>query len=437
MSSPALRRRKISRGGTLVAVVAALAALVVPSVSAGPMWSEGHHALSTEKVADASTGEPGSQNGYTITITNPGTYEDTLVSITDDLPTGFSYIPGSTSGATTDDPHISGQRLCWSGYFPVPGDGGTISLHFQVVVTEQPGTYYNEAEGEALEHDVDPTGPTAPITVSPTGADLDVTQTDTPDPVSAGFNVSYQLSITNSGPEDASDVQLVDVLPDSTTLFETIPSQGTCTPDAGSVACDLGGIPAGQGATVKVVVTTPPGTEPTTITNQATVSSPEPDPQPGNNSSSESTSVQPRTQDQVSGWVDGGVLATGKVASPQNPQVTMVRLPTGVSGAVIIVEQAGILEACPEPYVCFGQVVEITSPDAQQPRLRFKFVFDASEVPPGTTVENLQMFHDGVLVEPCAGGGVDPCVWAKGILASGDLKVLVLTSRNGSWRPGK
>jgi hypothetical protein len=40
-------------------------------------------------------------------------------------------------------------------------------------------------------------------------------------------------------------------------------------------------------------------------------------------------------------------------------------------------------------------------------------------------------------VEQCAGRGVDPCVWAKGILASGDVKVLVLTSRNGSWRPGK
>jgi hypothetical protein len=64
-------------------------------------------------------------------------------------------------------------------------------------------------------------------------------------------------------------------------------------------------------------------------------------------------------------------------------------------------------------------------------------VFDASVVPPGTTVENLQMFHDGVLVPPCTGPGIDPCVWSKGILASGDFKVLVLTSRNGSWRPGK
>ena len=82
------------------------------------------------------------------------------------LPAGFSYTPGSTTGATTNDPTIDGQILTWSGSFNVPGRGSTL-LYFAVKVAATPGDYFNEVGGSAeSNYNVISTGPTAEITVT-------------------------------------------------------------------------------------------------------------------------------------------------------------------------------------------------------------------------------------------------------------------------------
>jgi uncharacterized repeat protein (TIGR01451 family) len=127
----------------------------------------GLQALVTSKTADSPTSEAGSMNGYTITIENGNVNSVTLNSITDTLPAGFSYVPGSTTGVTTNDPAISAQMLTWVGPFVVPANS-SVSLHFAVIVATLPGDYFNEAGGEAAGgYTVTGTGPTAPITVTP------------------------------------------------------------------------------------------------------------------------------------------------------------------------------------------------------------------------------------------------------------------------------
>lgn len=121
-------------------------------------------AISTTKTADQSQSTPGATNGYTITFTNPTSSSVTLTKITDTLPAGFTYVTGSSSGATTTDPAINGQQLTWTGTFPIAANG-SLALHFQVHVSSTQGTYYNEAGGEAASDAVAPTGPTAPIQV--------------------------------------------------------------------------------------------------------------------------------------------------------------------------------------------------------------------------------------------------------------------------------
>ena len=70
----------------------------------------GRAPLSTTKTADSATAAAGGADGYTITVHNPNAgrlarrHQDTL-------PDGFSYQTGSTTGATTADPSISGQQL--------------------------------------------------------------------------------------------------------------------------------------------------------------------------------------------------------------------------------------------------------------------------------------------------------------------------------------
>ncbi|MDO8484493.1 MAG: Ig-like domain-containing protein, partial [Candidatus Limnocylindrales bacterium] len=89
--------------------------------------------LTTAKVADAGTTPAGGSNGYTITFSNPNAFTVSLSSVFDDLPTGFSYVVGSTSGATSAEPAISGGRLTWSGPIAV-GASADISIHFAVTV---------------------------------------------------------------------------------------------------------------------------------------------------------------------------------------------------------------------------------------------------------------------------------------------------------------
>ncbi len=121
--------------------------------------------LTTAKAADAATTAAGGLNGYTITFANPNEFAVSLSSAFDDLPAGFSYVAGSTTGATNADPAIAGGRLTWSGPIAV-GAFGDASIHFSVTVASSVGTYSNEAGGTAGSDVVIATGPTAPITVT-------------------------------------------------------------------------------------------------------------------------------------------------------------------------------------------------------------------------------------------------------------------------------
>jgi uncharacterized repeat protein (TIGR01451 family) len=120
--------------------------------------------LSTTKTADSSTVASGGTDGYTITIHNSNASSVVVNSVTDTLPAGFVYVAGSTTGATTANPTISGQTLTWNGSFSAPA-GGDVTLHFNVTAPTTPGTYFNNAGGDAGAVAVAATGDTAPITV--------------------------------------------------------------------------------------------------------------------------------------------------------------------------------------------------------------------------------------------------------------------------------
>ena len=121
--------------------------------------------VTTKSAEDPSTPQ-GGRNGYTISVQNRSDNEVTVDSISDPLPEGFTYVPGSTSGATSSDPSQSGRRLTFEGPFTVPANG-EIRVSFGVVVSEQTGTYENSASAEAGNTFVLGTGPTAQITVTP------------------------------------------------------------------------------------------------------------------------------------------------------------------------------------------------------------------------------------------------------------------------------
>src|SRR5205807_4538036 len=93
---------------------------------------------------------------------------------------------------------------------------------------------------------------TATTTVA-AAADLAVTKSDAPDPVTAGNNLTYTIGVANTGPSDAGAVSLTDKLPAGTSLVTAAPSQGTCSGTT-TVTCNLGALANGAAAGVTLTV---------------------------------------------------------------------------------------------------------------------------------------------------------------------------------------
>lgn len=120
--------------------------------------------LAVKASAENPVSEAGATNRYTVTVQNPNTYPSTVSSISVELPQGFSYRSGTTTGSTTNDPTVSGQTLTWQGPFTVaPGAGATIS--FGVTVSTVPGRYTIDVNATSPDTEVTGAVDAAPITV--------------------------------------------------------------------------------------------------------------------------------------------------------------------------------------------------------------------------------------------------------------------------------
>ncbi len=118
-------------------------------------------------------------------------------------------------------------------------------------------------------------------------SDLGIAVTGSPDPAIAGNNLTYTITVTNNGPNAATEVSVTDALPSGTSFVSVTPSQGTCS-GTSTVICNLGTINNPGTATVTLVVTATPGG---TVSNTASIASSSCDPVTGNNSATASTTV--------------------------------------------------------------------------------------------------------------------------------------------------
>jgi uncharacterized repeat protein (TIGR01451 family) len=138
---------------------------------------------------------------------------------------------------------------------------------------------------------VDATPPFDATIAPPPSADVAVSQVASPNPVKAGKNLVFTVTVKNNGPDAASGVVLTDTLPAATTYTyrSTTASQGTCTRSTTAIACSIGNLASGASATVTVTVAPK---KKGAFTNSASVSSASPaDPSAGNNSSTSTATV--------------------------------------------------------------------------------------------------------------------------------------------------
>lgn len=161
---------------------------------------------------------------------------------------------------------------------------------------------------------------------------LVTSKTDSPDPVTAGNLVRYDVTVQNIGPNPVANVQLVDTIPTPTFESATGPTPTSCPSGPGSgptVTCDLGTLEPNASATVTIILQTPSTVpESGSITNTATAT-------PGNNNvASEDTQIVAPQQGTGSGYVPpGGTITTGG----DNPAT--ITLPNTGDGAPIVITQ--------------------------------------------------------------------------------------------------
>jgi uncharacterized repeat protein (TIGR01451 family) len=230
----------------------------------------------------------GTSTTYTITLTNGGpSTAPAGVVVSDPIPagtTGSESEPNCGIGAgtftcTTTAPIAPGGSVSYQLTLFIPPGYAAATLANTATITFDPIVETDPSDDSDTDIDT--------VTSS---ADLAIAKTDLVDPVSAGDDVTYDITVTNLGPSDATGAVMTDTLPGAVTFVSATPSQGSCSQAAGVVTCPLGVVPFGATATVTIVVTT---TIDGLITDTATVSATTSDPALANNSDSETTTVTP------------------------------------------------------------------------------------------------------------------------------------------------
>jgi uncharacterized repeat protein (TIGR01451 family) len=187
---------------------------------------------------------------YAMTVTNSGTQTANNVNLTDILPVGVNFVSATSTQGTCNG---SSSVVCALGNLAT-GASATV----QVIVTPTvAGTLLNTASVTSSDSDVNSANNSASASVTVTApvvsADLSVTMTDSPDPVKRRSNLTYAITVQNTGPDSASGVTLTDKLPSNMRYVSVSSSQGSCSGTA-TVTCKLGSIASGANAKVNIVV---------------------------------------------------------------------------------------------------------------------------------------------------------------------------------------
>ncbi len=215
----------------------------------------------------------GNTLAYALTVTNAGPSAANGVTVVDDLPARVDLVDVTPSAGTCTN---AGRRVTCSIATLAVGDTMTITIRIQ---PNAPGDISNTATvdpGSATDRNVANNASTHTFTAI-RKADLAVTKTRTTTTPVQNQPVSYQVTVTNRGPNDATDVILTDHLPPDFTGV-TVPDPA-CAVAGDVVTCGYGTLAPGASRTFTLTGTP---TADTLGINKATVSTSSTDPDPTN-----------------------------------------------------------------------------------------------------------------------------------------------------------
>lgn len=264
--------------------------------------------LSITKTDGKTTYTPGTNNTYTITVTNTGNGSVTGATVTDTRPTGvsaWSWTCGASTGGATGCAAVSSNPDTVTQTLTLPAGSSQV---FNVTVTTPSnmafvtGNLVNTVTAAVPAGYTEPTpeNNTATDTDTPApSADLSVTKTDGVSTYTPGLSLTYTVTLTNLGPSDAPGSSITDNKPAQIATWDwacTAQSSGAagCTDMASSSANFSDTVDLPLGGTITYTVTAQINPAATgNLANTATVATPSgiTDPISANNTATDNDSV--------------------------------------------------------------------------------------------------------------------------------------------------
>ncbi|HKE59066.1 MAG TPA: Calx-beta domain-containing protein, partial [Pyrinomonadaceae bacterium] len=241
---------------------------------------------------------------YTINFVNNGPSNDTNVTVTDATPTNTTFVSAAVttgSGWSTTTPAVGGTgNVVFSKGDVANGETAV----FTIIVKVNNNVANNTSISNTVTAAGDPTDPASAnnsdteTTTAVTQADIAMTESDSPDPVTAGLNITYTIGLTNNGPNPAVNASISDPIPANTTFVSVTTPAGWTRTDAvpvggtGTITFTKASVANAETASCTLVVkanaSAPNGS---TITNTVSGASTTTDPTPGNNNATTTTTV--------------------------------------------------------------------------------------------------------------------------------------------------
>lgn len=255
--------------------------------------------LSVTKTGPA-TVERGANATFTIVVTNNGPSAATSVTLTDVVPTGTTFVSLSQTNGTA-----------FSCTTPAVGAGGTVTCSAASLASTSSATFTltvnvgagapspitNTASASSAISDPNAANDSSTASVNTTLVNLTVTKSG-PASATAGTDLTYSLTLVNSGTIAGANVSLNDVLPTGTTFVSLSQTSGpafSCTTpavgSAGTVTCTIASLAINTPAAFTLVARLQPSATGPNVVNTATASTTNVDPTPADNTASATTAV--------------------------------------------------------------------------------------------------------------------------------------------------
>lgn len=229
--------------------------------------------VTISKVVNRREVAPGDIVTYSITIINRGPFQAYDVEVTDFLPAGVNYI----SHVTTDHKFDAGY---WKIGDMIVGDEYTLTIHAVVTTTNIGSIIKNTTDLTAAKPEYDGNNSAwvdiEVVAESPelpsVWADLSIKKEAANNEVAKGSEAVYKITVTNNGPSEAIDVEIMDILPVG--LYED--DHELYSRDGRRVKWQLGNLAPGSSVEKTFIAEVSDYAE-GTLTNTATVASETPD----------------------------------------------------------------------------------------------------------------------------------------------------------------